>query len=333
MATSDRPLAPALLALEVAGRAAGTVLDARGGEALGEVVETVEADGTVSKHLGALRWSDLTLELAPDLDPALLDWLRSTLDRTYARKAGAVLVASFDGHVIRRTEFDAALMSEVRFPALDAASTEAARLIVKLAPEITRRSPGSGSVANPTGKRSKTWLASNFRLQIDGLDCSQVSKIDAITVRTVLAANPVGELREYEKAPVRLECSDLVVTLGEAVAETFLEWHERFVVQGRSEKAAEKSGQLELLDPTLQGGVLPPLELRGLGIHSLVSGRTSQGMRTVTASMYCHSVAFPAPPPAAESLAAEPLPADLPRRGDPVADELPPRLGRLQRPS
>jgi hypothetical protein len=323
MPSSVRPAAQTRLALELDGHAPFALHGAEGGDAYGDVVRTVEPDGSRSNRIGTVRYSDIAVEVGGDVDPGLLDWMSATFERQFAPRAGAVLFATLDGKVEQRLEFQNSFLREVRFPALDAASRDVARLVLKLAPESTQRRTGvGGSLGGATGQKAKSSLASNFRLAIDGLDCSRVSRVGEMVVRAVVADDVTGELRHHA-APVGLECSDLVVTLSEADADGFFEWHERFVVKGESDKGSEKGGRLEYLDPTLKTALLP-LDLGGLGIYRLVTNRAGDGIRTVTAAMYCHSLKFARPP-----VTPAPAPAAIPGLGGQGGEGIPTRPGGL----
>jgi hypothetical protein len=54
------------------------------------------------------------------------------------------VVADFDLRVRQRREFTNALITEVGFPALDAASKDAAHLTVRIKPEFSRLKRGAG---------------------------------------------------------------------------------------------------------------------------------------------------------------------------------------------
>lgn len=84
------------------------------------------------------------------------------------------------------------------------------------------------------------------------------------------------------------------VTLPEANAEAFYNWHESFVIKGNNGPDEERSGTLEFVTPDLKE-VLFTLELKNLGIFRLTPEKVeagSENIRRVKAEMYCHEVAF-----------------------------------------
>jgi hypothetical protein len=198
----------------------------------------------------------------------------------------------------RRVAFSNALLTEVAFPALDAASKDAAQISAKLTPEFTQRSSASGAKlgGSLTKVTQKQWRRSNFRLTIDGLDCTRVSRIEPLIVRQPLVDSPVGEARTYGPEPSALDIGDLVVTLAESHAQDWYAWHDNFLLKGNNSPPFEKTGKLQFLASNLKD-VLFELAFKGLGIHGLTTEGQQQadGIPRLRASMYCEELAFAIP--------------------------------------
>ena len=105
--------------------------------------------------------------------------------------------------------------------------------------------------------KGKTWLPSNFRLKIDGLEqaCKQLTKLEAVTIKQAPASNATKE-------PGSIEIPNLVVTVSEHTADDWYAWHQQFVVDGKAGQDKEKSGTLEYL--AADGTVLLALALSDL---------------------------------------------------------------------
>jgi hypothetical protein len=100
-----------------------------------------------------------------------------------------------------------------------------------------------------------------------------VSKIDAFTVP---CAPPV-------------DFPDLRITLSEVSAQTWLDWHQSFVVDGENSDQAEKTGKIVLLSANLKD-VLGEIRLFGLGIYRLAPKKQETGaeaVRRLVADLYC----------------------------------------------
>jgi phage tail-like protein len=256
------------------------------------VVEKIGADHIAHKHIAGVKYEDISLTTGADLPPVLFDWMRSTAAGTLPRKNGAVVTADYDDKEVSRLNFFNAVVTEIGLPPLDAASNDAARLTLKITSEYTRMVARSGASVRgeALGKgEQKRWLPSNFKLTIEGLDCTRVNKIEAITNKHAMVTDRVGELRDYETGPAELEVPNLVVTLAESHADSFYKWHEDFVTQGNSGPAHERNGQLDYLDSSLRR--LFSVRLENLGIFRLTPEKVEAGteyVRRIRAEMYCH---------------------------------------------
>jgi phage tail-like protein len=282
--------------LELAGLAAGYLDSVEGGDATSDVVmERVGPDQIAHKHIAGVKYEDIALNCGPGMSKDLYDWIKAMIDRNFTRQNGAVVATDYNYKELTRVNFFNALLTEVGFPALDASSKDPAKLSIRFTPESTRHQRGGGTYAG--GQKvpfQKRWLSSNFRLQIDKLDCTRVNKIEALTVKQQLVAHSVGASRDYQTEPSHLEISNLAVTLPEANAETFYNWHESFVIKGKNGPEEERSGTLEFLGNDLKE-VLFTLELKNLGIFRLTPEKVeagSENIRRVKAEMYCQEVAF-----------------------------------------
>src|SRR5215204_6395227 len=310
----DYPTGSSLL--ELSGTFAGQVLSTEGGDATSDVIqEKLGSDPVARKHLAGVRYTDIELECDARMERNFFDWIRDTLNHKFTRKSGAISFPDFNYQVDSRVEFAHALLTGVSFPALDAGSRDAVSMTVKLTPEYTRRQKGSGQLQSAPGglKGRAGWTAANFRLQIDGLDCKHVTKIEPLTFAAV-AQQVVGEAREYQKEPAQLEVPDLVLTVPESEAASFFAWHDDFVVRGMNGAQYEKNGTLEFLSPN-QSDVILTLELKNLGIFRLASVKPSStgGIAQVRASMYCEEITLGAdgiaPPTPEPSPARQEVPA------------------------
>ncbi len=191
-------------------------------------------------------------------------------------------------------EFFNALLTETTIPACDASSKEPAYLTLKFAPELTRSQPGTGKLDGAAEKKQKPWTPSAFRLAIDGLPCNRVSKIESLTIKQLVTESAIGDIRDYEKEPAKLEIPNLKITFDEADIGPWSDWFDHFVVQGFSGEADEKNGTLTFLAPNLKTA-LAHIELKNLGIFKLSKHKyeaAADASRKVTAELYCERMSF-----------------------------------------
>ncbi len=187
---------------------------------------------------------------------------------------------------------------------------------MKFSPEYTREVKAAGKLIIPKPSPQKRFLPSNFRLEIDGLDCSKVSKIDSFTVKQSIVADPIGETRDVPNEPGKLDFPNLRITLAEAGAATWTAWFDDFVLKGNNDESAEKGGRIVFLAPDLKQE-LGRIELHNLGIFALRHpAPAAEAVSRVVAELYCERMEFqvgnPAPkPPAPTPIQRRPVP--LPR--------------------
>jgi hypothetical protein len=285
---------PGRFALELDGVHTGWLVSAAGGDAEGVVESEPGNDGVIRKRIGGLRYADLELSVVLPLSKQFSGWVAGTIGRKHVTKNGAVRFVSFDLKEVGRLDFSNALIREVSFQALDATSKELAKLTIKIAPESTKRTEGTGAqVVAPSPNPGRVARASNFRLLIEGIDCRRVTGIGPITIRQKITETAVGGRVDLEPTGF-LEIGELVLAVSGDDSD-FVAWHKEFVVDG-SASATEKKGTLELLAPDLKT-VLFTLTFAGLGIFNLKHENVDpERVPRLRAWIYCEEVAFAAAP-------------------------------------
>ncbi|HEY8198080.1 MAG TPA: phage tail protein [Gemmatimonadales bacterium] len=291
-ATADkRSYAAGKFGLVLEGTQLGWLKSVEGGTASSEVVvEKVGPDRISAKHIAGVKYKDISFET--DLQSKqLIDWIAASWKGNPARKSGSVQAMDYDNKPVSELEFFNALVTETTMPALDGAGKDPLHITVNLSPEYTRAKAGSGAKVSgsPSNQTQKKWLPSNFRFEMAGLDASRVNKIDAFTVKQVVAENPVGEARDYQKEPSAVEFPNLRITLPASYASTWVNWHDDFVVKGNSGTAQERNGAIVYLDPSRKVE-LGRVNLMNCGIFALDRLKTeanSESIVRMVADLYC----------------------------------------------
>lgn len=283
--------APSATQLVIDKTPVGTLRSAAGGSAVGTVVaQSSGADGTVKKHIGAVTYEPLELGLDLTLDRSLYEWIDATWAGKAPRKSGTLTSLDPSGKAGTTREFHNALISETLLPTLDAASKEPAFFTLLLAPERVTSAPSSGAKAGAGAAKGKAWLASNFRLEITNLDTSRVSRIEGLRVQQTLTS-AAGGAREPGKRATAVQLDNFRVTLAEAGADSWHEWHQSFVVRGESDEKSERSGLLVLLDPSRREE-LAHIQLSNLGIVALRPRASASGGMQWEAELYVERMRF-----------------------------------------
>ena len=157
-------------------------------------------------------------------------------------------------------------------------------------PAFTQLKTAQGKLSLQFSPKQKLWRTSNFRLQIDGLDCTRVSKIDAFTI-TRRVTTTVSGSGEVTLIPDRIEFPNLRITLSQAWAQSWFDWHESFVVQRKNSDADERNGAISLLAVDAKTE-LSRITLHHLGIIRIdpVAPTVLDALQRVTAELYCEEM-------------------------------------------
>jgi len=315
----DRRFSQGSFFLELGGVKAGWLHSAEGGHATSDVVvEKLGPDRIERKHLGGVKYEDIVLQCGLSMSPAIYDWIGESLKNNYLRKDGSIHVVNHDLQAVSQRKFSQALITDFCVPGCDADAKDEAFMTLKFhADSVTLPQPASGSLVDFVVKnaRHKRWIPSNFRLTIDGIDCTRVARIDPLRFKQKPVEVPIGEERDYQKVPASVETPNLVVVFPESHSKSLSDWHEDFVIRGNNGNDHEKSGALEFLSPDGQT-VLGTIRFFNLGIFRLVpdtatpkncdcelcrtvvAGANSRDAgRWLKAEMYCERMELMVPPP------------------------------------
>jgi hypothetical protein len=274
--------------LDLDGLACGFLSSFEGGALAADVIAQPGRGFFDKKHLGPPQPEELVLRAGLGLHGSFYDWLAQTWAGKATRRSGAIVSTDANLKARSEREFDDALVSAVAFPALDAGAKTAGELTVRLAPQAVRTKKGSGQAMPGPAAKQKKWLPSNFRLELGGLDCKKVSKIDGFEVRQEATAEAPGERRSATRRATKVEFPNLRVRLAESTAQTWVDWFEDFVVAGNNGDRAEKSGRIVLLAPDLKSP-LGEVRLFGVGIFRLdrEPAQAATAAALLRADLYC----------------------------------------------
>lgn len=257
-----------------------------GGSVTAPVVATQSGgEHFARKHLGPRKYDDLTFEVGFAVSDQVFSWIAGSWGPTPAKKSGAMLTLDYNFNLKGERAFAGALIAETTIPALDATSKDAGLLALRLQAEATSFAEGSGKLPLVSIKQ-KVWRTSNFRLQIGGLDCTKVTRIESFVVRRQVETASSGS-GEISLLAGSAQFPNLVITLAEASAQSWHNWHRSFVVDGEDGDSFEKHGSIQFLAPN--GSELSRIELHNLGIIRIARSNVSGAgtLNRVTAELYC----------------------------------------------
>lgn len=291
MGIGGRSFAVGHYALEIEGTSAGFLRNIQGGEAVGEVVrEQPGADHIVGKHIGGVSYSDIVVTCSGGMSRGFYDWLEKVSRKQNVRKNGAVISYTDGGQETHRLEWQQGLISDIHFPALDVGSKDIFSLTIKITPEMTRYSKGSGG-KEPAHSAQKTWPVSNFKLSIDGLEdaCHFISKIEGIQLNWKIIPHSVGQDRNYtNEYAFAADPGNITITLPESRADKFRDWFKTVVMDGVLTE--ERNGTLEMGQFLLKLGNVGPVQMSRSKLDQNNSGADAK------VELYCETMEFTANP-------------------------------------
>ncbi len=264
--------------------------DVDGGRIFADVVSVFEGGlHFARKHLSSPKYEAFEVPIGVAASTALFNWVAASWGASPDAKDGAVLGVDANFNIKSEVGFLNALVVETKIPALVAASKDAGHLTVRFQPEFIDLKPGAGKLSLGQAKQ-KLWRTANFRLQIDSLDCTKVSRIEAFTVKRNVAVLTSGS-GEVTLVPETVEFPNLKVTVSKASATTWFDWHESFVVNGNNGDSFERNGTISFLSNDFKTE-LSRIELHNLGIIRLASNASgsSSGIAPLTADLYCEEM-------------------------------------------
>jgi hypothetical protein len=281
-----RPLIPDdRFVLTLDGVVCGDVIAAEGGDISAPVIREPNGSGFVRKHLGSATPKPIELALGLSLRPVVYEWINAFWQGQISRKDGALISVDASlrakGHLV----FERAVIDATLFPTVDAAVGDLGRFAVTIQPARTTFAPGSGQPVHGLlpKEASHSWRESNFRLQIEGLDCTRVSKVEAA---------------EITSSAEVIDFPDVRITLAEAGSERWSAWRDEFVEKEENDAEHEKTGTLTFLGPDMKTE-LGSVKLSGLGIYRLAPETTSEESRRtikrLVAELYCQRMELSVP--------------------------------------
>lgn len=283
------------LFLTINGNQCGFIKSVDGGGISAEVInEPSGPNYFTKKHIGQPKYDEFVMQVGFSNTKHLYDLISQTWKMARPRVNGSIISADYNLDAKSERQFTNALLTETTIPAMDGASKEPAYITLKFAPEFIRSVKASGKVTADYKMEQKIFLPSNFRLQIDGLDCSRVNKIESFTVKQGVAGKNIGSARDSQKEPGKLEFPNLKITMAEVAAQSFIDWHENFVIKGNNDASKEKKGSLTFLSPNRQTE-LAKIEFSNIGIFRIQPDKaqaSTDQIKRLTVELYVEQMTF-----------------------------------------
>jgi len=165
-------------------------------------------------------------------------------------------------------KFYDALITEVMFPTLDRSSRKPGYLTVKVKPERVRFAKVK-NVKHKLNTDPKLWQASNFRVEIGGLPCKHVTKVDSFSIKQKVVKDEIPGHLEYPNLTFTLPTTDLKA------------WNNRYnATKGIKKTSNEISGSITFLSPDMKTK-LSAINISGVRLVSLRKKKGGQFFEAV----------------------------------------------------
>jgi hypothetical protein len=274
MGASARPYVSGNFAFQLDGLDCGMIQKLEGGNIQAEVVNLANSAGYLQKkHLGPIKVNDFKMQMAGIQGGPLYQWIKSALDMNHLYKNGAILAKNFNQETESIREFTDALLTEIGLPAGDGAAKDPAYLSISFAAQHVRTKPGDKAKdAGALNVNQKRLLGSNFRLTVDRVKdaCKRIAKFDALTVKMGVQRDDIGDAREMELVPGKIDVPNLSFQLAEVDSKAIYDWHEDFVIKGNCGEESETTAELSYYSQDFSKELVR-VTMKNIGIFNVTS--------------------------------------------------------------
>jgi phage tail-like protein len=228
------------------------------------------------RQLAKPTHEDITIEVGMSMSATFYAWLEGFFNGRVERRNGAIVAADFHYKERARRTFEDALISELRFPSLDATDNSACTMGVTIVPERLRFEPGTFRSLEPYigSTAQKLWTPANFTFQLDGFEdaCRRITKVEGFSIRQEIHEYHAGNLREPLRVPGKLEFPNLKFSVPEVDAWPIIDHFTKHVLHGEPQASARHNGIIAMRDH--HGDDLCTIRLAGVDIADISPGKS-----------------------------------------------------------
>lgn len=175
--------------LESSGRCA--VYDITGGYLANQIdLDPKRSSGWAMKHISNVKWEDISMAVIPGTTGGPLEYVMQVLTGQRVKPYDFTITTPLMPEIGLQRHETGWMLKEVTVPACDGSSKEAGYLRLDFDGGIS----GTPTVIpvdlrkfSVDAKKQKAWLCSNFRIRINGLDCTRVNKIESFSIKQSIA--------------------------------------------------------------------------------------------------------------------------------------------------
>lgn len=282
----------------------GVTTDVRafeGGSAYADVqTEPSGVDQWTDKRLRDVRFDDIVLKVPFDVAPTLASWIQDSIAKAPVARSGAIVF--YDANLVewKRLVFSNALITEIALPVVDASNRDPLQMTIRLTPESTRWTGGSGKAGKTSSPTKLLRASGGVRFSVQGCEEAApfITKVEGLGVKRALLSAAEGQQRFKRISTGALDVPPIKIFLPEMRAANYYNWFDSVVMKGGASGDGERQGLVEWLTPD-RTGVIASAQLQNLGIVRFAPEPYTPNSETaplVKVELYCErlSISFPA---------------------------------------
>lgn len=277
MATGQRSYVGGRFSLNIDGWEVAYLKDFQGLSMEAEIaVNDTATDNIQKKHVTNIKWTEGKATFGAGMGKGMRDWIRASFEKAGTAsqtKGGELRAADFDYKCKSVLTFEDALMKELAFPELSGASKEAVYLTMTFEPERVKWNKGGDEdIRGKMGPKQKAWLGANFQVEIDGLECRRIAKVEKFSWKCAIVPDMLGIFVENTKHPAKVTVDDLKLSISYADHQAWADEARKWFIDGQREEANERSGRIVYLGPDMKTP-LAEIELKGVGFKAFAAAQ------------------------------------------------------------
>lgn len=243
------------------------------------------------KHVASVRWTPALITLGLGMGKQMGDWLHRSLTLPAATASGSVVIGDISHRAKSALAFTNALLTRLTVPALDASSRDSGALLVGFEAEQVEITAGDGADIRTKPPRAK-WICSNFKVEIDGLPCARVTRVESFTWTREISASPGDSSRNPLRQPTNAAVPDLQLTISAADYPEWADAARSWFVDGKHLEADEKAGRIVLLSPD-QRNELATISFANIGFRKFQTLQTTgTAVARFSVTLYTETMSF-----------------------------------------
>lgn len=193
------------------------------------MVDMIDEDDTRHYNVTPLPDNGFKLEMSmSSISSSLGEWIRHFLDEQPLKKSGNISHVNFDNHKKAVFEFKDALITEISFPKMDAAAKDIPMIGITFTAEEIKYTPVSEKTKTTDIKPAKQWATCNFRIELEGLPPSFMTKLELPKFTQKITKDPTGMAGGYRLIPGKLEYPNITFYIPETDIKPWMDWYNNF---------------------------------------------------------------------------------------------------------